>query len=76
MLLKCYEFSHARDFHSYNTRHRDLLRLPLAWRTKYQGSFRFSGTKIWNTLPLTLRGEYDLNKFGFGLKMHLRSKPN
>ena len=30
------EFSHARDFHSNNTRHRDLLRLPLARTTKYQ----------------------------------------
>ena len=27
------EFSHARDFHSYNTRHRDVLRLPLARTT-------------------------------------------
>ena len=59
------EFSHTRDFHSYNTRHRDLLRLPLA-RT----------TKIWNTLPLALRSEHDLNKFGFDLKRHFRSKPN
>ena len=57
------EFSHARDFHSYNTRHRDLLRLLLVRTTKYQGSFRFSGTKIWNTLPLSLRSEHDLNKF-------------
>ena len=44
------EFSHSRDFHSYNTRHRDLLRLPLARTTKYEGSFRFSGAKIWNTV--------------------------
>ena len=28
------------------------------------------------TLPLTLRSEHDLNKFGFGLKRHFRSKPN
>ena len=28
---------------------RDLLHLMLAWTTKYQGSFRFSGAKIWNT---------------------------
>ena len=28
------EFSHARDFYSYNTRHRDLLRLLLARTTK------------------------------------------
>ena len=48
------DISHAHDFPSYNTRHRDLLRLPSARTTKYQGSFRFSGAKIWNTLPLAL----------------------
>ena len=55
------EFSHARDFRSYNTRHRDFLRLPLAR----------SGT-----LPLALRSHYNLKKFRFGVKRHLRSKPN
>ena len=56
------EFSHARDFHSCNTHHRDFLRLPLARTTKYQGSFRFSGAKM-DTFPLNLRSEHDLNKF-------------
>ena len=70
------EFSHVRDIHSYNTHHRDLLRLPLARTTKYQSSLGFSGEKIWNTLPLDLRSKHDLNKFGFGLKGHFRSKPN
>ena len=70
------EFSDTHDFHSYNTRHKDLFRLPLARTTKYQCSFRFSGAKIWNTLPLALRSKHDLNKFGFGLKRHFRSKPN
>ena len=67
------EFSHSQDFHSYNTRHRGLLRPPLAKTTKYQGSFRFSGTKIWNSLPLDLRRTHDLNKSKSGLKKHLRS---
>ena len=48
------DISHAHDFHSYNTRHRDLLRLPLARTTKYQSSFRFNGAKIRNTLALAL----------------------
>ena len=65
------EFSHALDFHSYNTHHRDLLRLPLARTTKYQGSFRFNGAKIWNTLPLAVRSKHYLNKFGLGLKRTL-----
>ena len=70
------EFSHSRDFHSCNTRYRDLLRLPLARTIKYQGSFRFSGAKIWNTLPLALRSEHDLYKFELGLERPFRSKPN
>ena len=36
------EFSHSRDFHSFNTRYRHLLCLQLAGTTKYQGSFRVS----------------------------------
>ena len=62
------EFSHACDFHSYNTRHKGLLHLLLAQTTKYQGSSRFSEVKVWNTLPQALRSEHDSNKFGFGLK--------
>ena len=44
------EFHHSRKFHDYNTRHRDVLRPPLAKTSKYQGSFRVSGTKIWNSV--------------------------
>ena len=33
------EFKHASYYHNYNTRHRDLLRLPLARTSKYQSSF-------------------------------------
>ena len=69
------EFSHMHDFHSSHA-----IKIcsvsPLARTTKYQGSFRFSGARIWNTLPLALRSEHDLNKFGFGLKRHFRTKPN
>ena len=68
------ELSHSRVFHSYNTRHtRDLLCLPLARTTKFQGSFRFSGAKILNTLLLDLWSEHDINKFAFGLKRYFRS---
>ena len=48
------------SFHIY-TRHWDLLRLP-ARTTKYQGSFRFTGAKICNTLPLDLRSEHYIIK--------------
>ena len=35
-----YAWKYAHQIHSYNTRHRDLMRLPLAKTAKYQGSFR------------------------------------
>ena len=58
----------TRAISNHITCNRDLLRLPLARTTKYQDSFRFSRAKIWNTFPLALRSEHDLNKFGFDLK--------
>ena len=45
--------------------------MALLWR-----STRFSGAKIWKTLPLDLRSEHNINNFAFGLKMYFRSKPN
>ena len=70
-LLK--EFHHSREFHDYNTRHRDLLRPPFAKTSKYQGSFRVSGTKIWNSLPLKLRRVQELTRFKSGLKKLFKS---
>ena len=63
------EFSHARDL----TRAIEICSVCCKLG---QLRTRFSGAKIWNTLPLALRSEHDLNKFGFGLKKHFRSKPN
>ena len=34
------------QIHSYNTRARDLLRLPFMRTPKYQGSFRISGVRF------------------------------
>ena len=70
-LLK--EFHHSREFHDYNTRHRDLLRPPFAKTSTYQGSFRVSGTKIWNSLPLKLRRVQELTRFKSGLKKLFKS---
>ena len=70
------EFSHSRDFHSYNTRYRDLLRLRYLGLLSTRAPLGSPGAKIWNSLPLALRIHYNLNKFRFGLKRHLKSKPN
>ena len=66
-----HDFNYSRDFHAYNTRNKDLLRLPLAKTSKYQSSFRFNGAKAWNTLPPNLRKETSLPKFKKALKLHL-----
>ena len=42
------DFTQAKKYHTYNTRHRDLIRLPLAKSTKYQGSFRYNSGCTFN----------------------------
>ena len=69
-----HEFNYSREFHAYNTRHRDQLRLPLAKTTKYQNSFRYNGAKTWNMLPLRLRTETSFLKFKIDLKKFLKAR--
>ena len=68
--LLLYDFHYWRDFHAYNTRNKDLLRLPLEKTTKYQSSFRYNGAKAWNNLLYKLRIENSLSKLKKGLKLH------
>ena len=65
-----HDFHYSHNFHTYNTRNKDLLRLPLAKTSKYQSSFRYNGAKAWNDLPYKLRIENSLSKFKKGLKLH------
>ena len=66
------EFKHAHEIHRYNTRGRDLLRLPLARTSKYQGSFRINGARAFNALPRSLRNIERLKEFKTKLKRHLK----
>ena len=66
------EFRHARLFHGYNTRSRDLLRPPFAKTTKYQGSFRINGARTYNTLPRIIRQVETLSEFKIKLKRHFK----
>ena len=66
------EFKYAHQIHTYNTRHCDLLRLPLAKTAKYQGSFRFNGARAFNALPLKIRNATDLKEFKIWTKHHLK----
>ena len=66
------EFKYAHQIHTYNTRHCDLLRFPLAKTAKYQGSFRFNGARAFNALPLKIRNAIDLKEFKIWTKHHLK----
>ena len=67
------EFNFSSDIHKYNTRNKDLLRLPLARTSKYQSSFRVNAVKICNLLPSEFRHEKKFFKFKKALKTHFKS---
>ena len=57
------EFRHAHLFRGDNTGSRYLLRPPFAKNTKYQGSFRITGARTYNTLPRIIRQVETLREF-------------
>ncbi|RMX40679.1 hypothetical protein pdam_00020710 [Pocillopora damicornis] len=57
------DFTQAKKYHTYNTRHRDLIRLPLAKSTKCQGSFRYNGGCTFNNLSKAIRSLESLKTF-------------
>ena len=65
------EFRFSSDIHNYNTRNKDLIRVPRAKTTKYQSSFRCNGAKLRNTLPANIRKETTLSSFKLKIKTHL-----
>ena len=65
------ELRFSSDIHNYNTRNKDLVRVPRAKTTKYQSSFRCNGAKLWNTLPANIRKETTLSSFKLKIKTHL-----
>ena len=56
------EFKHALEIHSYNTKHHDLLRPPLAKTSNYQRSFRVNGAHTNNALPRNIRQIREVNE--------------
>ena len=44
------DFHSSEQIHNYDTRNKDLIRLPLAKTTKFQTSFKYNAAKSWNTL--------------------------
>src|SRR5215469_3167191 len=65
-------FTINSDVHSINTRHRSDLHPPLVKLTKYKKGVHYSGIKIFNSLPLSIKKlAWDVKKFKVTLKRFL-----
>ena len=65
------DFHSSEQIHNYDTRNKDLIRLPLARTTKFQTSFKYNAAKSWNTLPRNLRHDQSLTSFKLKVKKYL-----
>ena len=65
------DFHSSEQIHNYDTRNKDLIRLPLARTTKFQTSFKYNAAKSWNTLPRNLRHDQSLASFKLKVKKFL-----
>ena len=65
------DFHSSEQIHNYDTRNKDLIRLPLAKTTKFQTSFKYNAAKSWNILPRNLRHDQSLTSFQLRVKKHL-----
>ena len=65
------QFTFSREFHSHDTRYKDLIHLPVAKTSKFQSSFKYHGAKEWNSLPSSIRNELSLPSFKMKLKNYL-----
>ena len=66
------QFSFSRDYHSYNTRHKDLIRMPQPKHLSFSHLSSIMGRwREWNSLPSYLRQESSLSLFKKNLKRHL-----
>jgi len=65
-------FKTNSDVHSFNTRFNHDLHIPIANLAIFQKAVWYSGIKIYNHLPPTLKQlSYDLSKFKVALKRFL-----
>jgi len=65
-------FKTSLDIHSFNTRFNRGLHIPVANLVVFQKGVRYSGIKIFNRLPLTIKQlSHDIPKFKVALKRFL-----
>lgn len=66
-------FTLSRSLHSYSTRNYLNLKFPLYRLTSNQNNVKFTGAKLWNSLPVDIRNASSPNSFKSRLKIHLLS---
>ena len=54
--------------HSYNTRRKDTLVVPQHKTKAYEGSFTFMSSKVWNSVPQSLRQAKTVGEFKSGYR--------
>ena len=59
------------DFHTYETRSKDLLRKPLVRLNKFNNSFLTKGMDIWNLLPDKIKTVESLDSFKIATKSYM-----
>ena len=63
------------DFHSHETRNKNLLRKPFVRLSRFKNSFLTKGMDIWNNLPDKIKTVKYFNSFKIAAKIHM-FKPN
>ena len=61
------------DIHSYNTRHKEHLSLPLCRTSVAQRSFYYRVLKSWNNLSVSARNSLSLAQFKRNVRVEMRS---
>ena len=70
-------FTHGASFHDYGPRSFKMnLALPKSRTDFYRNSFAFTGAKIWNDLPNSLKEETSLKKFMSKLDHYYQHQQN
>ena len=64
-------FQSNEDIHSYNTRHRDQLRLQRGRTTMVHRTFRYKGAIIWNNLSNKVNHECTFTTYKYRVKQYL-----
>jgi len=63
-----------RDVHSHNTRQRNYLHIRYVKKSFNMKSVQYSGSALWNCLPLMLKEQMSKNSYKNKVKLHLLSK--